>query len=128
MKWTILTLIVFTSLHADDWPQWLGSERDGLWREEGIRQDLDTPLSVAWRTPVNWGYAGPSVTNGKVYVPDFLITEGEFDGVGQGGTPRSGKERILCLDAETGEELWKHEYEVTYTVSYPGGPRVTPTV
>ena len=128
MKWTILTFLVFTSLHADDWPQWLGSERDGLWREEGIRKELETKLSVAWRAPVNWGYAGPSVANGKVYVPDFLITEGEFDGVGQGGTPRSGKERILCLDAETGKELWKHEYEVTYTVSYPGGPRVTPTL
>jgi outer membrane protein assembly factor BamB len=128
MNWTVLTFLVFTSLHADDWPQWLGPERDGVWREEGIRRDLDTKLKVAWRTPVNWGYAGPSVTNGKVYVPDFLITEGEFDGVGQGGTPRSGKERILCLDAQSGKELWKHEYEVTYTVSYPGGPRVTPTV
>ena len=128
IKSLILTLFAFTNLQADDWSQWLGPERDGVWREEGIRKDLNTKLQVVWRTPVNWGYAGPAVTDGKVYVPDFLITEGEFDGVGQGGTPRSGKERILCFDSETGKELWKHEYEVTYTVSYPGGPRVTPTV
>ena len=21
---------------ADDWPQWLGSDRDGVWREKGL--------------------------------------------------------------------------------------------
>jgi len=25
-----------TSLQADDWPQWMGSRRDGVWRETGI--------------------------------------------------------------------------------------------
>jgi len=128
MKTFLFTLITLATLNADDWPQWLGTERDGIWRENGIRKNLDGKLKVSWRTPVNWGYAGPAVTDGKVYLPDFLITDGEFDGVGQGGTPRNGKERILCLDAKTGKELWKHEYDVTYTVSYPGGPRVTPTV
>ena len=28
----------------------------------------------------------------------------------------------------TGKELWKHEIPVTYTISYPAGPRCTPTV
>ena len=114
---------------ADDWPQWMGEKRDGVWREEGVRTDLPNEgAKVAWRTPVSWGYAGPSVAKGKVYVSDFVITEGHFDGKGQGGTPRTGAERIVALDAKTGKELWKHGYEVTYTVSYPGGPRVTPTV
>lgn len=128
MRKIFATFLACTSLHADDWPQWLGSERDGVWREEGIRKNLNDDLKVTWRAPVNWGYAGPAVAGGKIYLPDFLITDGEFDGVGQGGNPRTGKERILCLDASTGKEIWKHEYEVTYTVSYPGGPRVTPTV
>ena len=39
-----------------------------------------------------------------------------------------GHERVLCLDELTGKELWKHEYRVTYTISYPSGPRCTPTV
>ena len=39
-----------------------------------------------------------------------------------------GKERVLCLDARTGTELWKHEYACDYTISYPAGPRCTPTV
>ena len=37
-------------------------------------------------------------------------------------------ERVLCLDAKTGKELWKHEYECPYQISYPSGPRCTPTV
>ena len=35
---------------------------------------------------------------------------------------------MLCLDAKTGKELWKHEYDCPYQISYPAGPRCTPTV
>ena len=114
---------------ADDWPQWLGPKRDGIWREAGVRKDLPKGNpKVLWRTPVSWGYAGPTVAEGRVYVPDLVFAEYDFDGKSQGGGPHKGTERILCFDARTGVELWKHEYEVTYAVSYPGGPRVTPTV
>jgi outer membrane protein assembly factor BamB len=124
-----LLLASMVAVFADDWPQWLGEQRDGIWRESGVRKDLpEEGAKVLWRAPVSWGYAGPAVAKGKVYVPDFVITNGEFDGRSQGGQPREGLERILCLDAESGKQLWKHEYEVTYFVSYPGGPRVTPTV
>ena len=129
---TITMLLVLASMagaSADDWPQWLGEGRDGVWRESGVRKNLPKDAAkVLWRTPAGLGYAGPAVADGKVYVPDFVITDGEFDGKSQGGQARKGLERILCLDAENGKPLWKHEYEVTYSVSYPGGPRVTPTV
>lgn len=114
---------------ADDWPQWLGAQRDGIWREAGVRRDLpEGGAKVLWRAPVSLGYAGPAVAGGKVYVPDFVLAEGAFDGQSQGGQPRKGRERILCLDAASGKVLWQHAYDVTYAISYPGGPRVTPTV
>jgi outer membrane protein assembly factor BamB len=37
-------------------------------------------------------------------------------------------ERVLCLDAKTGKEIWKHTYDCPYKISYPAGPRCTPTV
>jgi outer membrane protein assembly factor BamB len=40
----------------------------------------------------------------------------------------TGSERVLCFDVETGKELWKKEYERNYAISYPRGPRCTPTV
>jgi outer membrane protein assembly factor BamB len=39
-----------------------------------------------------------------------------------------GTERVLCLDASTGKEIWKHEYDCPYKISYPAGPRCTATV
>ena len=44
------------------------------------------------------------------------------------GQKFTGTERVLCLDEATGKEIWKHEYPVTYGISYPAGPRCTPTV
>ena len=35
---------------------------------------------------------------------------------------------MFCLDAKTGDEIWKHEYDCHYAISYPAGPRCTPTV
>jgi outer membrane protein assembly factor BamB len=113
---------------ADDWPQWMGPERDNVWRESGIVEQFpEGGPRVVWRAPVAGGYAGPAVANGKVYVADYVTEENvkvdnfqrqEFTGI----------ERVLCLDAATGRELWKHEYPVKYTISYPAGPRCTPTV
>ncbi len=41
----------------------------------------------------------------------------------------AGTERVLCLDATNGREIWKHEHECDYKgVSYPAGPRTTPVI
>ena len=123
-------LALFTpSAAADDWPQWMGPRRDSVWRESGIIQNIpEEGLTVNWRAPVAWGYAGPAVADGRVYVPDYVIESGEIANSPGGRTHTQGEERILCLDAETGEQIWAHSYQQTYNVSYAGGPRVTPTV
>src|SRR5690242_19775340 len=56
---------------ADDWPQWLGPQRDSVWRETGIVEVFpENKLPVKWRVPISGGYAGPAVANGKVFVTD----------------------------------------------------------
>ncbi len=115
---------------ADDWPQWLGPRRDGVWRETGIARSFpkDGP-KVLWRAPLGTGYSGPSVAGNRVFVMDRLRAKGP-DGkpakVTRDGVP--GKERVVCLDASTGKEVWKHEYDCPYRVHYSSGPRVTPLV
>ncbi len=117
-------------LRADDWPQWLGPQRDGVWRETGILEKFPREgLPVRWRTPIGGGYAGPAVAEGRVVVTDRLLAPGvkdPADPFGRTNTP--GKERILCLDEGSGKLLWKHEYDVTYEISYPCGPRATPVI
>jgi outer membrane protein assembly factor BamB len=115
---------------AIDWPQWMGAKRDGVWREEGLVTKFPPGgPKVRWRTPIGTGYSGPAVVDGKVYVMDRIRAT---DASGKAARPTRagipGKERILCLNAGDGKILWKDEYECPYTVSYPSGPRTTPTV
>src|SRR5439155_5288942 len=122
--------LVSSAGRADDWPQWLGPKRDGIWRETGVltRFPPGGP-KVRWRTPIGVGYAGPAVAEGRVYVTDLLLPEGvPLPANAFSRTPLAGKERVLCLDEATGKVLWKHEYPCEYSISYPAGPRATPVI
>lgn len=114
--------------HADDWPQWMGPKRDNVWREQGLLDKFPAGgPPVVWRAPIAGGYAGPAVVGDRLYVTDYITSENvqaaNFD-----RETFSGIERVLCLNAQTGKELWRHEYPVKYTIDYPAGPRCTPIV
>ena len=114
---------------ADDWPQWLGPNRDSVWRENGIVKKFpDQGLPIRWRTEVRDGYSGPAVADGRVFVLDYVHTTGKASDSPIVRSELEGTERVLCLNAEDGSLLWKHEYECPYRIAYPGGPRATPTV
>jgi outer membrane protein assembly factor BamB len=127
--WLILAALS-TGAHADDWPQWLGPQRDCHWRETGIVKSFPAGGPPArWRTPIGAGYTGPAVAGGRVFVTDRVLTQGAKNPANpfnRGVIP--GNERVLCLDEATGKILWQHEYECPYDVSYPAGPRATPVV
>ena len=113
---------------ADDWPQWLGPKRDSVWRETGIVQAFppDGP-PVRWRVPIAGGYAGPAVADGRVYVMDY-VSSGDRTGDPNSRSSLQGEERVLCFSETDGRLLWKHAYQRSYEISYPAGPRATPTV
>jgi outer membrane protein assembly factor BamB len=102
---------------ADDWPQWRGPNRDGIWRESGILQKFSGPqIELKWRAPVGPGYSGPTVANGLVYLTDRQVEPREM-------------ERVLCFDAESGESRWTHAYPCDYgRIGYAAGPRACVTV
>jgi outer membrane protein assembly factor BamB len=115
---------------ADDWPEWLGSQHDGVWRENGLLAKFPSGgPKVLWRAPLGAGYSGPSVAGNRVYVMDrrrALGSDGKPLRATRAGHP--GDERVVCLDATTGKIVWEHTYDCPYTVSYPAGPRTTPLV
>ena len=116
---------------ADDWPQWMGPKRDNVWREEGIIDKFpEGGAKIVWRTPIAGGYAGPAVANGMVYVMDRVLAQGAKnpDDPFDTKVKINSTERVHCLDSKTGKEIWKHEYECPYQISFPAGPRCTPTV
>ena len=99
---------------ADDWPQWRGPGRDGVWRETGVvRRFAEPQIPIRWRTPVSSGYSGPTVADGRVFVSDRVTEPDEV-------------ERVLAFDAETGRPLWSHTYPCRYDdVGYTAGPRAS---
>ena len=121
-------LFVDTGL-ADDWPQWLGPKRDSVWRAKGIVKKFPKKgLPVRWRAKVGGGYTGPAVADGRVFVIDYVRAAGKAPGSPVVRSQLEGTERVLCLNAEDGSLVWKHEYACPYRIAYPGGPRTTPTV
>jgi outer membrane protein assembly factor BamB len=122
-----------TAVRADDWPQWLGPQRDGIWRETGILDRFpEGGPKVRWRAKVGAGYAGAAVVGDRVYILDRILAEGAKNHAEpipqRPGKSIAGTERVLCLSDKDGSLLWKHEYDCPYTISYPLGPRATPAV
>jgi outer membrane protein assembly factor BamB len=99
---------------AADWPQWRGPNRDGISKETGwsSKWSEQGPKKL-WEGSVGIGYSSFSVGGGKLY------TMGNAQEV----------DNVLCFDAETGKQLWKHEYPCSSKDpnGYPG-TRCTPTI
>jgi outer membrane protein assembly factor BamB len=107
----------------------MGPNRDGRWSEAGIVQTLPSEgPKVLWRAELAGGYSGPAVADGRVFVTDYVRTEGEAVNDPNGRSELRGHERVLCFDARDGRLLWTHDYDCPYKISYPAGPRATPTV
>ncbi len=112
MKRILMISMVALALtaRADDWPQFMGPQRDGVWPETGVITTIPpSGLPVKWRTPIGGGYSGPAVAGGKVFVMDYVKQSGEAKNEPFNADQLSGTERVLCLDAATGRMLWKHE-------------------
>jgi outer membrane protein assembly factor BamB len=128
----LAALFLFSAIavQADDWPQWMGPQRDGVWRESGIVEKLpaDGP-TIVWRANVNRGYCGPAVVSDRLFLLDRRAGQPPEQKPGQRALPTiPGEERVLCLDARTGALVWEHTYDCAYRIAYPSGPRATPLV
>lgn len=102
---------------ADDWPQWRGPNRDGVWRETGVTERFSGPeIKLRWRAKISGGYSGPTVADGRVFVTDRVTEPEEM-------------ERVHAFDWQTGQPLWTFSYPCVYrNVSYRTGPRASVTV
>jgi outer membrane protein assembly factor BamB len=85
------------SVDAADWPWWRGAQRNGI-----ANPDQDPPTewsasqNVAWKSAIpGRGHGSPTVVGRRVY----LATADE----------QQGTQSVLCLDRETGKQLWHAE-------------------
>ena len=98
---------------AQDWPRYLGP--DGNARVEGeIPTDWKSnkPKEL-WKKDIGIGCTSFAVVDGKAVV--------------MGNT--NGKDTVWCLDAKSGDVVWKYEYEEElHPKYYDGGPSATPAI
>ncbi|QDV29111.1 outer membrane biogenesis protein BamB [Planctopirus ephydatiae] len=126
---SVLISAISAGAFAEDWPQWMGLNRDGRWHETGLLREFPADgAKFAWRVPVGMGYSGPAVAGGKVFLTDYVKKTGEVKNDPGTRNILDGQERIRCFNEANGKLLWEHAYDAPYSISYPSGPRCTPTV
>jgi len=95
---------------ASDWPQYLGPARNAVSTETGVSRSWpEEGPEVLWTFPLGEGYAGPAVSQGKVYILDRIGTE---------------QDALRCIDLETGEEEWNFIYDAPGKTGFPGSRSV----
>jgi outer membrane protein assembly factor BamB len=102
-------------VQAGDWPQFLGPNRNGANAETNLASSWPKEgPPVLWQRKVGQGFSGPVIGAGKLIL---------FHRIGD-------KETVECLDAKTGNKIWKSDYETSYRddFGFDEGPRATPAI
>jgi outer membrane protein assembly factor BamB len=109
-------LVTAFALHAQDWPQWRGPNRDGKTAAFAVPTAWPTNLTQKWSVSVGKSDSSPVLAGTNLYV------------FARQGTD----EALFCLDPATGNTRWKSTYSADYLVTGPAkdhpGPRSSPVV
>jgi outer membrane protein assembly factor BamB len=110
-------------VRAEDWPRWRGPRLDGISRETGLLTEWpsDGPRQL-WKAKLSGGFSSVVVVDGRVFTQ----------------TKEKNEEVVVCLDAATGQDIWRYRYDCDYAAhkTFTGGgmpasrtgPRATPAV
>ncbi|MBI3209991.1 MAG: PQQ-binding-like beta-propeller repeat protein [Candidatus Solibacter usitatus] len=107
---SILFLAAFLApVAAQDWPQFLGPTRNGVYTGQGSE-----PAVQLWKKPIGAGFSAPVVAQGKLIV---FFREG-------------GKEKVEAWEPDTGKRIWSYSYATNYRddFGFDEGPRSAPLV
>lgn len=111
----LAVLAVFAAAAAaNDWPQWLGPNRDMSNQESGLLKQWPEggPTKLWSFDDCGEGYSGPAVVDGRLYLMGV----------------RNGEASLIVLDVATGQELWSKSLATEFNNAWGDGPRGTPTV
>ena len=107
---TAIFVICFIGIHAQDWPQYLGPDRNSTSPQKGVlRSWPDNGPEVIWTVDLGIGYGGPVVMDGKVYILD------RDDKIG---------DKMRCFNLANGKEIWSFGYDAAGSVMFPGSRSV----
>ncbi|MEM7201105.1 MAG: PQQ-binding-like beta-propeller repeat protein [Planctomycetota bacterium] len=95
------------------WPHWRGPARTGLSSESGWSSQGSA--QPRWTLDAGLGYSNVSIDRGRLFTMGFDAEE--------------SVDHLLCLNPETGRELWRHSWPAEVRANFHGGGTLTtPTV
>lgn len=101
-------------LGIPEWSEFRGPQRDGVQPAVVLLEDWDNnPPKEMWRKRIGPGWSSFSVAGNRLFTQE----------------QRGEQEAIVCFAADTGRQLWAHEYKSRFWEVIGGvGPRGTPTL
>jgi len=111
---SVLLLLTCAGAQGEDWPQFLGPARNGVYAGRlGAAWEKSGP-PVVWKLDVGQGFSAPVVARGKV----ILFHRRENQAI------------VEALDAATGKRVWQTAYATDYRddFGFDEGPRAAPAV
>ncbi|MEM8913222.1 MAG: PQQ-binding-like beta-propeller repeat protein [Planctomycetota bacterium] len=96
----VVVLLFGCNASAAEWSHWRGPQQNGVSLETGLPDDLD---DVLWKKTDVSCRSTPIVMNDKVYVVSRI------------GEDAHEQERVVCMDARTGDIVWEHRFGIFFT-------------
>lgn len=101
-----------------DWPNWRGANFDGKSALTGITTDWSNGLKKLWQVDYLCQGTSSATWSSLVVQGNHLVVMGRDE----------ANDLVFCLNAETGELIWKGSYAAVAVSSHGEGPRATPFI
>src|SRR5512144_1693152 len=95
----VIFALVTLASHGGDWPKWRGPNADSVADGANLPIQWNQAKNTRWSVKLpGWGTSSPVVYGDRLFVTS-QVEEG-------------GKKSLLtlCLLADTGKELWRHDF------------------
>ena len=89
----LFALLFSANAYAEDWPNWLGPNRDSTTTGEGFDPAFAKGgADIKWTAKIGIGFTAVTVADGQAYTAGW----------------KDGKTTFYAFDAKTGEKAWSH--------------------
>lgn len=107
---TLLVIVTATGpsvAFGSDWPAFRGSDGQGTVPAGNYPLEWSTDSGIAWKTPLpGAGASCPVIWKDRIYLTAYT---GFFVPDQPGGTQADLRRHLLCLDRNTGRQLWQQD-------------------
>lgn len=113
VEFFVLFVSIADTIKGDDWPQFLGPNRNGISAEKGLIESWpEKGIPTKWKVDLGEGMSGISVAGER------LVTMYQDD----------DSQYVVCISTSDGKQIWKTAVAKRYENSMGHGPRATPSI